>query len=87
MRVERTDLSGVLLIEPQYFAGERGFFLESFHAERYRQHGIADVFVQDNHSRSRQGVLRGLHFQATTVLDRRRDAWPGLWRRGVPASR
>lgn len=63
MRVKETSLPGLLLIEPRCFRDERGFFLESFHAERYRDHGIADAFVQDNHSRSRQGVLRGLHFQ------------------------
>jgi dTDP-4-dehydrorhamnose 3,5-epimerase len=59
----QTDLRGLLLIEPRTFRDDRGFFLESFQAERYRDYGIADVFVQDNHSRSRQGVLRGLHFQ------------------------
>lgn len=63
MNVEPTDLSGLLLIEPRCFGDERGFFLESFQAKRYRDHGIIDVFVQDNQSRSRQGVLRGLHFQ------------------------
>jgi dTDP-4-dehydrorhamnose 3,5-epimerase len=63
MHVEHTALKGLLLIEPRSFRDERGFFLESFHAERYRENGIADVFMQDNHSRSRQGVLRGLHFQ------------------------
>jgi len=63
MIVEPTDLSGLLLIEPRYFGDERGFFLENYHAERYRDHGITDVFVQDNQSRSRGGVLRGLHFQ------------------------
>ena len=63
MHVEPTGLSGLTLIELQCFSDERGFFLESFHADRYRDNGIADVFVQDNHSRSRQGVLRGLHFQ------------------------
>jgi len=63
MRVERTDLCGLLLIEPQRYRDERGFFLESFQAERYRDNGITETFVQDNHSRSRQGVLRGLHFQ------------------------
>lgn len=52
-----------MVIEPPSFADERGFFLESFHEERYRANGIADDFVQDNQSRSRQGVLRGLHFQ------------------------
>ncbi len=63
MRVEQTGLSGLLLIEPRCFRDERGFFLESFQAERYRDNGIAETFVQDNHSRSRRGVLRGLHFQ------------------------
>src|SRR5262249_47394841 len=61
--IGKGDLPGLLLIEPRRFQDERGFFLESFHIERYRAHGIADDFVQDNHSRSRQGVLRGLHFQ------------------------
>lgn len=63
MRVTKADLEGVLLIEPDMFADERGFFLESFQAERYRAAGIADNFVQDNHSRSTGGVLRGLHFR------------------------
>lgn len=63
MQIKQTDLAGLLLIELSCFQDERGFFLESFHAERYREGGIADAFVQDNHSRSRQGVLRGLHFQ------------------------
>jgi dTDP-4-dehydrorhamnose 3,5-epimerase len=63
MRVEQTGLSGLLLIEPSCFRDQRGFFLESFQAERYRANGIVEAFVQDNHSRSHQGVLRGLHFQ------------------------
>jgi dTDP-4-dehydrorhamnose 3,5-epimerase len=63
MHVEHTGLPGLLLIEPQCFQDERGFFLEIFHAERYRDNGITDNFMQDNHSRSRRGVLRGLHFQ------------------------
>src|SRR5690242_19281966 len=63
MDVRDTGLSGLLLVEPKPFCDDRGFFLESFQAERYRKSGIGDVFVQDNHSRSRQGVLRGLHFQ------------------------
>src|SRR5215469_13109905 len=63
MRVQETSLAGLLLIEPRSFRDERGFFLESFHAERYRDNGIAEIFVQDNHSRSRRNVLRGLHFQ------------------------
>jgi dTDP-4-dehydrorhamnose 3,5-epimerase len=63
MDVMPTELPGLLLIEPRTFRDDRGFFLESFQAERYRDNGVADVFVQDNHSRSRQGVLRGMHFQ------------------------
>lgn len=63
MDVTETGLSGLLLIEPRCFRDDRGFFLESFQAERYRESGISESFVQDNHSRSRQSVLRGLHFQ------------------------
>src|SRR5215472_13134312 len=63
MDVRDTGLSGLLLVEPNPIRDDRGFFLESFQAERYRENGIGDVFVQYNHSRSRQGVLRGLHFQ------------------------
>jgi dTDP-4-dehydrorhamnose 3,5-epimerase len=63
MDVTQTGLAGLLLIEPCCFGDERGFFVESFQVERYRENGILDAFVQDNHSRSRQGVLRGLHFQ------------------------
>ena len=63
MKVLETVLPGVLIIEPKVFGDARGFFLESYQAERYRQLGIAHTFVQDNHSRSARGVLRGLHFQ------------------------
>ena len=63
MKVLETILPGVLIIEPKVFGDARGFFLESYQAERYRQLGIAHTFVQDNHSRSARGVLRGLHFQ------------------------
>jgi dTDP-4-dehydrorhamnose 3,5-epimerase len=63
MDVKQTAMSGLLLIEPQCFRDERGFFLESFQVERYRAHGIVDDFVQDNHSRSERRVLRGLHYQ------------------------
>jgi len=62
MRVNETGFSGLLLIEPRSFRDERGFFLESFQRERYRDAGIMDDFVQDNHSRSVRGILRGLHF-------------------------
>lgn len=63
MKVIPTPLSGVMVIEPQVFGDARGFFLETFQAERYAQAGIPGPFVQDNHSHSTQGVLRGLHFQ------------------------
>ena len=65
MKVSETLLPGVLIIEPKTFGDKRGFFLEVFQAERYRKIGIDVTFVQDNHSRSARGVLRGLHFQRT----------------------
>jgi dTDP-4-dehydrorhamnose 3,5-epimerase len=63
MNVSETGLPGVLLVEPQVFEDERGYFFESYHATRYEKAGIAARFVQDNQSRSRRGVLRGLHYQ------------------------
>ena len=63
MRVVPTDLPGVVVIEPEVHADGRGFFLETYHAERYQQHGIPGPFVQDNHSRSTAGTVRGLHLQ------------------------
>lgn len=64
MRVSETALPGVLVIEPDVHGDARGFFVESYQAERYRsQAGIDLTFVQDNHSRSARGVLRGLHAQ------------------------
>ncbi|MBM1198657.1 dTDP-4-dehydrorhamnose 3,5-epimerase [Pseudomonas fragi] len=63
MKVIETALPGVLIIEPKVFGDQRGFFLETFQAERYHEAGITLPFVQDNHSRSQHGVLRGLHFQ------------------------
>lgn len=65
MNVIETALPGVLIIEPKAFGDHRGFFLETFQVERYRDAGITLPFVQDNHSRSQRGVLRGLHFQKT----------------------
>ena len=66
MNVIETSLPGVVIIEPKVFGDERGFFLETFQAERYKElAGIELDFVQDNHSRSAKGVLRGLHFQKT----------------------
>ncbi len=63
MRVIPADIPEVLLIEPDVFTDTRGFFLETFHAERYGAHGMRGPFVQDNHSRSVQGTVRGLHLQ------------------------
>lgn len=64
MKVIETGIPDVLLIEPKVFGDQRGFFLETWNRERYLSAGFPDIaFVQDNHSRSRQGVLRGLHFQ------------------------
>jgi dTDP-4-dehydrorhamnose 3,5-epimerase len=62
MRVLETGLQGLVLLEPDIHGDARGFFLESYRASVWTEHGVADEFVQDNHSRSRQGVLRGMHF-------------------------
>ena len=65
MKVTRTAIPEVLVIEPKVFGDARGFFLESFNARAFKEAtGLAVDFVQDNHSRSRQGILRGLHFQS-----------------------
>jgi dTDP-4-dehydrorhamnose 3,5-epimerase len=63
LNVVDTELSGVLVIEPDVFGDARGFFMESWNGERYEEHGIPNHFVQDNLSFSANGVLRGLHFQ------------------------
>ena len=66
MKVSHSKLKGCVIIEPSVFGDERGFFLETFQAVRYQQEAGIDLpFVQDNHSRSARGVLRGLHFQKT----------------------
>ena len=63
MRVIETALPGVLILEPKRFGDVRGFFVETFQADRYKSAGIVRPFVQDNLSRSAYGVLRGLHLQ------------------------
>jgi dTDP-4-dehydrorhamnose 3,5-epimerase len=63
MRATPLDHPEVLLIEPDVFPDPRGFFMETFHAVKYAEHGLPAVFLQDNHSRSSRGVLRGLHYQ------------------------
>jgi len=60
---ERTTISDVIVVTPKVFSDERGFFMETFRAENFAKAGIADNFVQDNHSGSVQGTLRGLHYQ------------------------
>ena len=64
MKVIPLELEGLLLVELAIYRDERGFFTERFQAERFRKHGLPTQFVQDNHSRSLPGVLRGLHYQS-----------------------
>ena len=63
MKIIKTPLDGFLVIEPDVYKDGRGFFLETYQKERYQKAGIVDNFIQDNHSRSEKGVLRGMHFQ------------------------
>jgi dTDP-4-dehydrorhamnose 3,5-epimerase len=90
MRVVDLRLAGLKRVEPRLFSDSRGFFLETYNAPRYREAGIDVEFVQDNHSRSTRGTLRGLHYQSSpgqakllsvargrifdVVLDIRRDS-------------
>jgi dTDP-4-dehydrorhamnose 3,5-epimerase len=62
MRLIETSLPGLAVVEPRVHADDRGFFLESFRADRLAELGIRDEWVQDNHARSVRGVLRGMHF-------------------------
>lgn len=63
MKIIPCDIEGPLIIEPAVFGDERGFFMESWNAARFTEAGLNLTFVQDNHSRSQKGVLRGLHYQ------------------------
>ena len=63
LRFRRTEIPGVIVVEPHVYRDTRGFFLEAYHAEKYREGGIDVAFVQDNHSFSTRGTLRGLHAQ------------------------
>jgi len=66
MQIQKTAIPGLLIIEPQVFGDDRGFFYESYNEKKLAEvAGITEHFVQDNHSRSQRGVLRGLHFQRT----------------------
>ena len=58
-----TKLTDVMVIEPQLFGDDRGFFMETYHQKKFLEAGIDVDFVQDNHSKSKQGILRGLHYQ------------------------
>lgn len=63
MNIVKTPLVDLLVVEPKVFGDQRGWFVETYNAEKFAAAGISTVFVQDNHSSSSQGVLRGLHFQ------------------------
>ena len=63
MNIVETDIEGLLIIEPRVFGDERGFFMETWNEGAFKEAGLDLTFVQDNHSRSQKGVLRGLHFQ------------------------
>lgn len=63
MRLAPTAIPDVIVVEPRVFGDARGFFMESWNAQAFAQAGLDVAFVQDNHSRSRRGVLRGLHYQ------------------------
>jgi dTDP-4-dehydrorhamnose 3,5-epimerase len=63
MKISSTPIPDVLIIEPEYHGDERGFFMETYRADQLAVAGVSTQFVQDNHSGSRQGILRGLHYQ------------------------
>lgn len=70
MNVTESRLKGVYLIKPRVFEDPRGFFLETYHQDRYSQHGIEVDFVQDNYARSSRGILRGMHYQIKQGQDK-----------------
>ncbi len=63
LKIEKTQIEDVLIVIPEVFEDERGFFMEIYRADQFKELGLPYEFVQDNHSRSAKGVLRGLHFQ------------------------
>ena len=63
MKIIKTEIEGLLIIQPDVFKDDRGFFFESFSKQRYEELGITDEFVQDNFSKSKKGTVRGLHYQ------------------------
>ncbi len=70
LRYIKTELPGVLIIELDMFKDERGFFMETYHYRKHTEAGIGIPFVQDNHSHSRKGTLRGLHYQLRHAQDK-----------------
>ena len=98
MKFIETPLAGLWVIEPTVFADGRGFFMETYHKEKFAAHGIGEEFVQQNHSRSKRGVIRGLHYQkppfeqgklvrivAGEVFDVAVDIRPGSPTSSIPA--
>ena len=77
MKVINCELEGLLIIEPDVFGDQRGFFLESWNRQRYRDAGIDVDFVQDNFSFSQGGTLRGLHFQNPSAQGKLVSVWQG----------
>jgi dTDP-4-dehydrorhamnose 3,5-epimerase len=67
IRVVPTKLDGVVIVDTDFVRDERGFFIETYHKRRFAEHGLDYGFVQDNHSRSGRGVLRGIHYQDLTA--------------------
>ena len=63
MKFTPTHIPDVVIVQPDVFGDHRGFFMETWHARKFEEAGIDDTFVQDNHSKSSQGILRGLHYQ------------------------
>ena len=70
LEILKTSIDGVLLIKPEVFGDSRGFFFESYTQKKYDNEGISVEFVQDNHSKSSEGVLRGLHYQISKPQDK-----------------
>lgn len=65
-KISQTKIPEVLVVKPEVFGDSRGFFLETYHYKKYSENGLKKTFVQDNHSRSSRGILRGLHYQLNT---------------------
>ncbi len=70
MDIIKTKIPGLLIIKPDVFEDERGYFFESYNRDKFVSEGIDNVFIQDNESKSMKGVLRGLHFQKSYLMNR-----------------